>query len=197
MPLLSRRSFVAALSSAVPVVMLVRRAYALSAEAMATGAPATVLRALAEVVLPSELGRAGSRQVVTDFQRWIDGYRQGVEVTHGYGTSRLRFTGPTPATRWAGQLEALDAESRRRHAKPFAEITAERREAIVREALSQDRLDRIPAVGEARHVAIALLAFFYDSPAATDLCYEARIGRQTCRPLAQAGMQPVKIGTRR
>jgi hypothetical protein len=197
MPVFTRRSFVAALSAAVPVVAFVRRAHALSVEAIVAGAPATTLRALAEVVLPSELGAERTRQVVADFQGWIDGYRQGVELTHGYGTSRLRFSGPTPATRWAGQLEALDAESRRRHRKPFADITTEPREAILREALSQDRLDRIPAVGEARHVAIALLAFFYESPAATDLCYEARIGRQTCRPLAQAGMQPVKIGTRR
>ena len=197
MPVLSRRSFVAALSAALPVVAFVRRAHALSVEAIASGAPATALRALGEVVLPSELGPERSRQVISDFQRWIDGYRQSVELTHGYGTSRLRFSGPTPATRWAGQLEALDAESRRRHAKPFAAITTERREAIVRQVLSDDRLDRIPTIGEARHVAVALLAFFYDSPAATDLCYQARIGRQTCRPLAQAAMQPVNIGTRR
>jgi|SRR6185503_587178 len=197
MPVLSRRSFVAALSAAVPVVAFVRRAHALSVEAIITGAPALALRALADVVLPSELGPEGTGQVVRDFQRWIDAYRQGVELTHGYGTSRLRFSGPTPATRWAGQLDALDAESRRRHAKPFAQVTTERREAILREVLREDRLDRIPAVGEARHVAIALVAFFYDSPAATDLCYESRIGRQTCRPLAQAAMEPARIGRRR
>ena len=197
MPVLSRRSFVAALSAAVPVVAFVRRAHALSVEAIITGAPALALRALADVVLPSELGPESTGQVVRDFQRWIDAYRQGVELTHGYGTSRLRFSGPTPATRWAGQLDALDAESRRRHAKPFAEVTTERREAILREVLREDRLDRIPAVGEARHVAIALVAFFYDSPAATDLCYESRIGRQTCRPLAQAAMEPARIGRRR
>jgi hypothetical protein len=197
MPVISRRSFVAAVSAAVPVVAFVRRAHALSVEAIVTGAAASTLRALADVVLPSELGPERTRQAVSDFQRWIDGYRQGVELTHGYGTSRLRFTGPTPATRWAGQLEALDRESRRRHAKPFAEVTTEHREAIVRAALNEDRLDRIPAVAEARHVAVALLAFFYDSPSATDLCYQSRIGRQTCRPLAQATLQPVKIGTRR
>lgn len=197
MPVLSRRSFVAALSTAVPVVAFVRRAHALSVEAIVSGAPATVLLGLAEVVLPSELGADRTRQVVRDFQRWIDGYREGVELTHGYGTSRLRFTGPTPATRWAGQLDALEAEARRRHGKPFGEVAAERREAILRDALKEDRLDRIPAVGEARHVAIALLAFFYDSAAATDLCYESRIGRQTCRPLAQSATEPVKIGTRR
>ena len=195
--MLSRRSFVAALSAAVPAVAFVRRAHALSVEAIITGAPALALRALADVVLPSELGPDGTGQVVRDLQRWIDGYRQGVELTHGYGTARLRFSGPTPATRWAGQLDALDAESRRRHAKPFAQVTTERREAILREVLREDRLDRIPAVGEARHVAIALVAFFYDSPAATDLCYESRIGRQTCRPLAQAAMEPARIGRRR
>ena len=43
----------------------------------------------------------------------------------------------------------------------------------------------MPNVAEANHVAVALLAHFYESSAAADLCYEAHIGRETCRPLAQ------------
>jgi len=48
----------------------------------------------------------------------------------------------------------------------------------------------MPAVVDASHVALALLAHFYDSPGAADLCYEAQIGRQTCRPLAAQANKP-------
>ena len=155
------------------------------------------MQALGHAILPTELGAPGREAVIADFQRWIAGYREGVELTHGYGTSRIRFSGPTPATRWTGQLEALDAEARRRTGKPFSAIAASSREDIVRAALAGERLDRIPPIADARHVAVALLAFFYDSPAATDLCYEAKIGKQSCRPLAHASAQPVALRTRR
>jgi len=148
-------------------------------------------------VLPSELGPAGISRVVEAFQRWIAGYREHVEVTHSYGSSRLRFTGPTPATRWAAQLDTLDSEARSRHGQPFALLTAARREVLVRDALGTERFDRMPSTADARHVAVALITFFYDSPEATDLCYEARIGRQTCRPLATSGDRPVQIPSRR
>jgi len=42
-------------------------------------------------------------------------------------------------------------------------------------------------------IAVALLAHFYESPGATDLCYEAQIGRQTCRPLAAQASKPRPI----
>jgi hypothetical protein len=51
----------------------------------------------------------------------------------------------------------------------------------------------MPSVADASHVAVALLAHFYESPAAGDLCYEARIGRQTCRPLAQQSRKPLPV----
>ena len=60
----------------------------------------------------------------------------------------------------------------------------------MRDALKGERLDRMPAVVDASHVALALLAHFYDSPGAADLCYEAQIGRQTCRPLAAQANKP-------
>ena len=195
-PVLSRRSFVAALAAAWPSTALVRRAHALSVEALRTRAPAELLRALARVVLPSELGAERTARVAADFQRWIVGYREGAELTHAYGSSRIRFTGPTPATRWTGQLEALDRQARRRYGRSFAEIAVARREEVLRTALAGERLERIPSLADAHHVAVALIAFFYESPAATDLCYGARIGRQTCRPLAQATQKPVSIRTR-
>jgi hypothetical protein len=185
---------VAALAAAAPVALVVRRAHAMSIAALAgPHAPARTLRALADVVLPSELGPAGIDTVVDGFRRWIDGYREHAEVTHDYGTSRLRFTGPTPATRWTAQLDALDAEARKRHAASFAALSPARREAIVRSGLAGERLDRLPGVGDARHVAVALVAFFYDSAAATDLCYGAVIARRSCRPLERSPQRPVPL----
>jgi hypothetical protein len=135
--------------------------------------------------------------VVQGFQRWIAGYREHAELTHGYGTSRIRFTGPTPATRWASQLDELDAAARRRHGKPFAQLAPSNAEALVRDVLAGEALDRLPSVVDAKHVAIALLAYFFDSSEATDLCYGALIGRQTCRPLAQSAPMPAALSARR
>jgi hypothetical protein len=67
------------------------------------------------------------------------------------------------------------------------------REQVVRNALKSERLDRMPTVVDANHVAVALLAHFYESPGAADLCYEAQIGRQTCRPLAAQAAKPRPI----
>ena len=51
----------------------------------------------------------------------------------------------------------------------------------------------MPGVADANHVSLALLAHFYDSSAATDLCYEAQIGKQTCRPLAASARKPLPL----
>ena len=198
MPPISRRSFCTALSAVLPVGIVVRRAHALSVDALVgVHVPARTLHALGTVVLPSELGATGITRVVGAFQRWIAGYRERAELTHGYGTSRLRFTGPTPATRWATQLDALDVTARRRFRRAFIELTMEQREALVREALAAERLDRMPSVADANHVAVALLSFFYDTPEATDLCHGAKIGKQTCRPLAASSMHPMELRRRK
>jgi anthranilate phosphoribosyltransferase len=130
---------------------------------------------------------------VRAFSDWGTGYHEGAELVHGYGTSRLRTLGPTPVTRWTTQLADLDARAQRVHQKRFAALTPAEREAIVRAALQGQRIDRMPAVADANHVAIALLAHFYDSAAATDLCYEAQIGKQTCRPLAAQARKPLPM----
>ena len=195
---LSRRSFVVWLSTALPVAMIARRAHALSVDALSQGASTTrTLEAVGAVVLPTELGSTGTVRVVAAFQRWIAGYREHAELVHGYGTSRIRYTGPTPATRWAAQLDALDADARA--SKPrrvFADLPVAEREKLLRTALAGERVDRMPAVGDANHVAIALLSFFYDSPEATNLCYQAQIDPQTCRPLSRSTQEPLRIGRR-
>lgn len=188
--MITRRRFVAWAAAVVPVALVVRRADALGAEWIA--AEGETLRALAEAVLPSGLGAAGAARAAADFQRWVDEYKEGAELNHGYGTSALRRTGASPRARWAAQLERLGqrtADGGRR----FDAATLEQRRAIVKEELKGERLDRMPGVGAANHVAVALLAHWYGSSAAADLCYESRIGRQACRPLAQNARRPLPL----
>src|SRR5688572_18925787 len=182
---LSRRTFLASLAAAVPLPLIVRHAHAASVTHLQSD-PAT-LDALAEAVLPAvALGAVGVRRASAAFRAWGEGYRAEAELNHGYGTSRLRVSGPTPLTRWAAQLDELDAAARAAHQKRFRELKVADRETIVRAALKEQRIDRIPAIAEAPHVALALLAHFYDSSTANDLCYQAQIGRSTCRRLADA-----------
>jgi len=153
---------------------------------------ATLLEALGDAVLAAELGANGVARAVAEFQRWMDGYQPGAEANHGYGTGRIEQLPEDPRPRWRSQLAALDADARRT-GPSFDALPRERRQALVRDALQSERGDALPNPLLARHVALALLAHFYDSPAATDLCYEAQIGRQQCRPLSAQRQQPVAL----
>ena len=185
--MLSRREFLGWLSAMVPAGVIVRHAHAESIAHLAT-APET-LDALGSAILPTELGAGQIARVVGGFRRWIDGYRENAEINHGYGTARLRFTGPTPATRWTKQLDDLDAAARVAHGRPFAELTVPQRRELVRPLVAAER--GIPASPDGgTHVALALLGFFYGSSQATDLCYESTIGKSTCRPLSESFKRP-------
>src|SRR5690349_9403007 len=182
-----RRSFVARVAGAlVAIPVLGPRLVPRSARAGSEGGQPndTVLSALGDAVLPSELGADGTRRAVAEFQRWMDGYRPGAEVAHGYGTGRIDTLPADPRPAWKAQLQSLEAEARRSGGQAFAALTRERRQALVRTALAGERGESLPSPLTAKHVALALLAHFYESPTATDLCYESQIGRQQCRPLA-------------
>src|SRR5258705_350770 len=180
--MLTRRRFLVWISSALPVAIVVRRADALAAAWIADDA--ATLRALAEAILPSDLSRDGAAAVARDFQRWIEAYREHAELVHGYGTSALRFARPSPRARWAAQLSEL---------RDVATQPLDQRRASARRALERERLDRMPDVGSASHVAVALLAFYYGTTGASDLCYQARIGREQCRPLTQSSRKPLPL----
>lgn len=188
---ISRRRFFASLAAIIPIAFIVRRAHAAAVEHLASD-PAT-LDALGEAVLPTQLGHAGLTRAVAAFRDWGTGYHEDAELLHGYGTSRLRSTGATPVTRWTSQLDALDAAAQAKHTRPFKTLTVAQRADLVRDALKGERLDRMPNVAEANHVAVALLAHFYGSSGAADLCYQAHIGNQTCRPLGQQARKPLPL----
>jgi hypothetical protein len=185
----SRRQFLTWMAGLVPAAVIVRRAHAASI-AHLTAAPET-LDALGRAVLPTDLGDAQIGRTVSAFRRWMDGYRENAELNHGYGNSRLRFTGPTPATRWTKQLDDLDGAARSSSGSAFSSLSVPQRQAIVRQALTTERGTGLSSSPDgANHVAAALLSFFYTSAAATDLCYEAKIGKNTCRQLGESSARP-------
>jgi hypothetical protein len=196
-----RRTFVArvvGVMAAWPVASRLR-GHARAASAVRPGAVppnATPLGALGEAVLPMELGASGIQRAVSEFERWMQGYQPGAEANHGYGTGKIERLTADPRPQWRAQLASFDADARRSGAPSFAALPREERQAIVRTALAGERGESLPSPLAARHVAVALLAHFYDSPAAIDLCYDAQIGRQQCRPLAAQHQRPVAL-TRR
>jgi hypothetical protein len=137
------------------------------------------LRALAAFVLPSELGGEQMEKTVAAFERWVRDYRPGTEMEHGYGNTRLRSKPPSPASTYLRQLQELhfsgDAESRR---------------ATVEASLAQASITTLPQTPDGRHVATDLMAFYFRSSEANDLCYRAHIGRDECRGLAGSDREP-------
>lgn len=185
MVMLSRRQFVAWASATVPLALVTSRADALASKWIA--AEDATLRALAEVVLPSELHTADVARIAAGFQRWIDAYREHVELTHGYGTSALRFTRPSPKAAWAAQLANL---------RPLATMPVDKRRDTVKNVLKDLRVDRMPDVASAPHVVVALMSYYFTSSEALDLAHQAQIGREECRPLSASSRKPLPLAPR-
>lgn len=165
-----------------------------AAAGQANAPPAESLRAIGAAVLPAgDLGADGIERVVTDFEAWIDGFEPVAEMPHGYlnrGLASIRYGPPHPGPRWASQVEALELEANRRHHSTFAELSIEDRRTLIQGQLGRDELGRLPSPGQARHVAVGMMAFFYAGSEATDLCYGVSIGRFKCRGLATLGREP-------
>lgn len=187
--MIQRRRFLLSAAALLPLPFLARRFHAAAVRSL----DRALLRAMASAILPAELGPAGTEAAVAAFERWLLGYREGAEVLHGYGTGKIQHTGPSPALKWSAQLADLDAASHKRHRAPFATRSRAEREELVRAALSGVSAGALPQVDRAPHIALGLLAHFYSSSPARDLCYEARIGNETCRPLADAPQRPLPL----
>ena len=154
---------------------------------------AASVAALAAVVLPAELGAEGRARAVSGFQAWLAAYQPAAERTHGYGTGELSYVPAHPGPGWAAQIQALDLEAQQRFGKPFAQLDAAAQHDLLRRQLARERGDRLPEPADARHVAVGLLAWWVQTPEATNLCYGATINPYTCRPLADQGRQPTPL----
>lgn len=154
------------------------------------GITVEVLLPIADVVLPAELGDSGRRTAVAAFVRWVRNYREGAETDHGYGNTRIRSTGPSPARDYPKQLASLDDAARAQGAGSFASAPAAARRGIVESALAAANVARLPRRPTGAHIASDLMGHYFNSPAAQDLCYRAAIGRDSCRGLPGSEERP-------
>jgi len=148
-----------------------------------------VLRDVAATVLPSAIGAKGQEQAVDNFLIWIRDYREGVPLSHGYGNPRLERTGPSPAPGYAKQITALQQAARERGGR-FGALALETRRAIVDEALTAADVRNLPGRPDGKHVVADLMAHYFRSSAANDLCYNARVGRHTNRAIQITTVRP-------
>ncbi len=189
---LTRRSFLGFMIASVPLANGITIGMLLPVQRQGLDDP--LLLALASAVLPAELGTDGMRNAATQLQTWIRDYLPGAERNHAYGSARIQTTGADPAPRWSTQLRSLETDARAAHNQAFTALGVAERRALVRAQLAPLQANAIPGdVAGASHVALALLASFYSSPQATDLCYEAQIGKNSCRPLATSAQRPVPL----
>jgi len=154
------------------------------------------LRTLARVVLPASLGDERLNAAVAEFLAWLRGYREGAEMDHGYGLTRLRWAPRAPADRYPAQLAALEAAARERGGA-LATLPAPAQREIVLAALAAANVRELPERPGGGHVAADLMSLFFRSSAANDLCYEARIGREDCRGLPGSEERPEPLGSGR
>lgn len=165
--------------------------------------------AVARVVLPSRLTEDDRSRVVSRFDAWVDGFAPGRELMATEDTAflmELPFSRPmraaaeSPRSRYRAQLAALDDEASERHGVPFARLERADAEAIVRE-LVEGAVQRLslhernplgaPALwlaGPAAfvgtpgdHIAIALMAFYFNSAEGVGRSLGRDVDPRTCR----------------
>jgi hypothetical protein len=147
------------------------------------------LVALAEAVLPAEIGTARRDAVVDDFLRWHREYRAGAATDYGYGFPRLRRLPPAPGAKYRAQLDALD-ERAKSTGQAFSQLAVNARRPIVEAAITAAGIERLPGRPDGGHIATDLMGFYFNSSEASDLCYERAIGADTCRGLEGSGERP-------
>ena len=151
-----------------------------------------VLRDVATTVLPSVIGAKGQDAAVDDFLRWLRDYREGVPLSHGYGEPRLVRTGPSPAPGYGAQVAALQQAATDRGGR-FGALPLPTRRAILDTAFKAAGVPNLPSRPDGRHVVADLMAHYFRSSAANDLCYNARIGRHTYRAIRVTTVRPLPL----
>lgn len=148
-----------------------------------------VLREVASTVLPSAIGAKGRDEAVDNFLHWIRDYQEGVALSHGYGNPRLVKSGPSPAPGYRMQIAALQAAAQARGGR-FGALPLDTRRALLDEAFTSAGVRNLPGRPDGRHVVADLMAHYFRSSAANDLCYNARIGRHTYRAIRVTTARP-------
>ena len=151
------------------------------------------LHEVAPTVLPGALGSARTRETVERFAEWTRRYREGVPLNHGYGHPRLAKTGPSPVPRYLTQIDALRADAQAKGAR-WSTLDLESRRALLDAAFAKAGVRNLPQRPAGQHVVADLMAFYFRSSEANDLCYGAMINREICRPIAVTTKRPAPLG---
>lgn len=148
-----------------------------------------VLRDVAATVLPSAIGSKGQNEAVDNFLRWIREYKEGVALSHGYGEPRLVKSGPSPAPGYTKQLIALQQAAHARGGR-FGALPLEVRRELLDAAFKAADVRNLPGRPDGKHVVTDLMSHYFRSSGANDLCYNARIGRNTYRAIRVTTVRP-------
>ena len=177
----------AAAAAALPLLRVPLDAQDLSADQL------FLLRDVAGTVLPSAIGRKGQDDAVDAFLVWIREYKEGVALSHGYGEPRLVKSGPTPAPGYAHAAGGTAGGRDRRRAAGSAHLPLEVRRELLDAAFKAAEVRNLPGRPDGRHVVADLMAHYFRSSGANDLCYNARIGRNTYRAIRVTTVRPAPL----
>lgn len=183
---LPRRSWLARLAG---LALLLRPLRLRAQTAAFPASEGGVLAALAATVLPASLGAARVKDEAERFIRWVREYRAGAEMEHGYGFTRLRKKGESPAAAYQAQLRSLAEQG-------FAAAPPDQRRALLEKALAEAKVQSLPGSPNGGHVAADLMSFFFSSSRAADFCYGRAIRRDQCIGFADAGQPPAPVKER-
>jgi len=160
-----------------------------------TSSQIATLNALAEVVLPSEIGVAARERVVKSFVSWFANYKAGADMGHGYGASTVRQTsGPSPIVRYPEQFDGLDAAAKAQGAASFRALPASARVVIVEQFLNEPGpVNRLSAQPNGANLVADFMGRYFTSADAWDVCYRAEIRRDACRLLDDSEKPPAPL----
>lgn len=151
-----------------------------------------VLHDVAATVLPATIGRQGQDDAVGAFLKWLREYREGVALAHGYGDPRLVKSGPSPQGTYSKQLAALQQAAQARGGR-FGALPLNERRELLDAAFTAADVRGLPARPDGKHVIADLMAHYFRSSGANDLCYNARIGRNTYRAIRVTTVKPAPL----
>ena len=132
--------------------------------------------------------RARTKRSTTSCE-WIREYKEGVALSHGYGEPRLVKSGPSPAPGYSNRSRALQQAAQARGGR-FGALPIEVRRELLDAAFKAADVRNLPGRPDGKHVVADLMAHYFRSSAANDLCYNARIGRNTYRAIRVTTVRP-------
>jgi hypothetical protein len=160
----------------------------------ASGLDRPTLEALGRIVLPRKaLGDVGVTRVIGDFLTWLEGFEPASERDHPYDSGEITYGPPDPAPLWRSQLDALNIVASKRFNAGFAAISESRQRLTLERQLPDNLPQDMPYAGNATHVGIGLIAWFYATPEANDLALQAKVGKYSCRGLQAGPDKPVPL----